>query len=713
MAASGSTPHSAPTGPVVPSLLPRSPIAKLVWAGIAILGAACISTIASHRGESINALWFVAAAICTYLIGFRFYSAWICARVLVLDETRATPAERFNNGRDYVPTNKWVAFGHHFAAIAGPGPLIGPTLAMQFGYLPGTLWILAGSVLGGCVQDMVTMFCSTRRDGRSLGQMAKDELGPVGGWAALIGSLMIIVILIAVLGLVIVKAMKHSPWATATVLGTIPVAMLIGIYMRGIRPGKVLEGSVIGIVLLLGCVWGGGAINGASPEIRSLFDWDDMTCAWFVMIYGFSAAALPVWLLLAPRDYLSTFLKLGVVFMLAASIMALRPDVQMPPLTQFVDGTGPIFKGDLFPFVFITIACGAISGFHSLVSSGTTPKLLANEREIRMIGYGSMALESFVAIMAVVAACVMEPGVYFAINSPAGVVGKLPADAVAKITGWGFPVTVETMDGLAKAMGESTLFARTGGAPSLAVGMATIFSKTFGGTLLDLWYHFAIMFEVLFILTTLDAGTRVGRFMLQDVLKHVSPKLGDVSSYPATVLASVVFVGAWGYFLVQGVQDPLGGVNILWPLFGISNQLLAGIALTVCTGILVKMGKVRYAWVTGAPLAWLAVVCTTAAWQKIFSPNPAIGFLAGANDLAQKLAAGTLPPEKVASAPSLILGQRIDAVLAALFAIILWVVIADMVRMSLRFLRGDRVQPLSESSYVATQLGRIGLAAHV
>jgi carbon starvation protein len=713
MAASDSTPHLTPAATAVPSLMPRGPVAKLVWAGIAILGAACISTIATHRGESINALWFVAAAICTYLIGFRFYSAWICAKVLVLDETRATPAERFNNGRDYVPTNKWVAFGHHFAAIAGPGPLIGPTLAMQFGYLPGTLWILAGSVLGGCVQDMVTMFCSTRRDGRSLGQMAKDELGPVGGWAALIGSLMIIVILIAVLGLVIVKAMKHSPWATATVLGTIPVAMLIGVYMRGIRPGKVLEGSIIGIVLLLVCVWGGGAINGASPDIRSLFDWDDMQCAWFVMIYGFSAAALPVWLLLAPRDYLSTFLKLGVVFMLAASIMLLRPDVQMPPLTQFIDGSGPIFKGDLFPFVFITIACGAISGFHSLVSSGTTPKLLANEKEIRMIGYGSMALESFVAIMAVVAACVMEPGVYFAINSPAGVVGKLPADAVAKISGWGFPVTVEAMDSLAKGMGESTLFARTGGAPSLAVGMATIFSKTFGGKLLDLWYHFAIMFEVLFILTTLDAGTRVGRFMLQDVLKHVSPALGNVSSYPATTLASFAFVAAWGYFLVQGVQDPLGGVNILWPLFGISNQLLAGIALTVCTGILVKMGKVRYAWVTAAPLAWLSVVCTTAAWQKIFSPNPAIGFLSGANDLAQKLAAGTLPPEKVASAPSLILGQRIDAVLAALFAIILWVVIADMLRMSVRFLKGGRVQPLSESKYIPTQLGGVALGAHV
>jgi len=683
--------------------MPKSILSKLMWLAIAVAGASAIGGIAIHRGEPINALWFIVAAVGTYLVAYRFYSAWICAKVLVLDETRATPAERFNNGRDFVPTNKWVAFGHHFAAIAGPGPLIGPTLAMQFGYLPGTLWILAGAVLGGCVQDMIIMFCSTRRDGRSLGQMARDELGPVGGWAALIGSLMIIVILIAVLGLVIVKAMKHSPWATATVLGTIPVAMLIGIYMRGIRPGRVLEGSIIGIVLLLCCVWAGGVING-SESLKGYFDWNDMTCAWFVMIYGFAAAALPVWLLLAPRDYLSTFLKLGVVFMLAAAILILAPEVKMPPLTQFVDGTGPIFKGNLFPFVFITIACGAISGFHSLVSSGTTPKLLANEREIRMIGYGSMALESFVAIMAVIAACVMAPGIFFAINSPPGVVGKEAADAVATITSWGYPVTVEQMSALATEMGEKTLFGRVGGAPSLAVGMATIFSSTFGGKLLDMWYHFAIMFEVLFILTTLDAGTRVGRFMLQDLLKHVSKPLGDVSSYPATVVASAIFVAAWGYFLVQGVQDPLGGVNILWPLFGISNQLLAGIALTVATGILIKMGKVRYAWVTGLPLTWLAIVCTTAAWQKVFSPNPAIGFLAGANDLAQKLAAGALPPEKVASAPSLILGQRIDAVLALLFAAILWIVIADMFRMSYRFLNGKQVQPLSESPHTPTQL---------
>jgi carbon starvation protein len=678
-------------------------LSKVVWIGIAIAGAIALGNIATHRGETINAIWFVVAAAGVYLVAYRFYSAWICARVLVLDETRATPAERFNNGRDFVPTNKWVAFGHHFAAIAGPGPLIGPTLAMQFGYLPGTIWILVGAVLGGCVQDMVIMFCSVRRDGRSLGQMARDELGPLGGWAAMIGTMTIMIILIAVLGLVVVNAMKHSPWATATVLGTIPVAMLVGIYMRGLRPGRVLEGSIIGIALLLLCVGGGGWID-HNETLRGWFDWDGMSCAWFVMIYGFAAAVLPVWLLLAPRDYLSTFLKLGVVFLLAIAIVYIHPDMKMPALTQFVDGTGPIFKGNLFPFVFITIACGAISGFHSLVSSGTTPKLLASEKEIRMIGYGSMALESFVAIMAVIAACVLEPGVYFAINSPAGVVGKAATDAVATISSWGFPVTAETMQMLAQEMGEKTLFARTGGAPSLAVGMATIFSSTFGGTLLSLWYHFAIMFEVLFILTTLDAGTRVGRFMLQDLLKHVWQPIGNVSSYPATVVSSFIFVACWGYFLWQGVKDPMGGVNILWPLFGISNQLLAGIALSVATGILVKMGKVKFAWVTGLPLTWLAIVCTTAAFEKVFSPNPAIGFLAGAGDLAAKLAAGTLPAERAASAPQLILGQRIDAALALLFAALLWIVIIDMLRVSVRFMKGQSVLPLTESRYVKTQL---------
>ncbi|HEY7841273.1 MAG TPA: carbon starvation CstA family protein [Gammaproteobacteria bacterium] len=675
----------------------------LPWVAVVLLGAWAFASIAQYRGETVNAVWFIIAAICVYLVGYRFYSAWICAKVLVLDETRATPAERFNNGRDFVPTNRWIVFGHHFAAIAGPGPLIGPTLAMQFGYLPGTIWILVGAVLGGCVQDMIIMFMSTRRDGRSLGRMAHDELGPVGGWAAQVGTMMIMIILIAVLGLVIVNAMKHSAWATSTVLGTIPVAMLVGVYMHGVRPGRILEGSAIGLVLLLVCVAGGGWVA-ASDSLRGFFEWDGMTCAWFVMIYGFLAAVLPVWLLLAPRDYLSTFMKLGVVVLLAVSIMVLAPDIRMPSVTRFIDGTGPIFKGDLFPFVFITIACGAISGFHSLVSSGTTPKLLANEREIRMIGYGSMALESFVAIMAVVAACVLEPGVYFAINSPAGVVGKSAADAVQTISSWGFPVGVETMEELAREMGESTLFARTGGAPSLAVGMASIFSEVFGGTLLAMWYHFAIMFEVLFILTTLDAGTRCGRFMLQDILKHVWKPMGDVSSYPMTVVSSLIFVGAWGYFLVQGVRDPLGGVNILWPLFGISNQLLAGIALSVATGILIKSGKLKFAWVTGLPLAWLAAICTWASVEKVFSPNPQIGFLSGARGMAEALAAGTLPAERAAVAPQLIVGMQIDAVLAILFAAILWVVILDMLRVSFRVATGRAVRPVAETPYVRSTL---------
>jgi len=667
----------------------------IIWLAVLVLGVSGVSTIALNRGESISAMWFITAALCIYAIAYRFYAAWIAATVLTVDETRATPAERLENGRDFIPTNKWVVFGHHFAAIAGPGPLIGPTLAAQFGYLPGTLWILIGAVLGGAVQDMVTLFFSTRRNARSLGQMARDEIGPIGGAAALIGTFLIMIILIAVLGLVVVNAMKHSPWATSTVAATIPIAMIVGFYMRNFRPGRVLEASTLGVILLLLAVVGGGWID-HSPSLRGLFDHDGLSLAWMIIAYGFAAAVMPVWLLLAPRDYLSTFVKLGTVILLAVAIIILQPQVHMPAFTQFTDGSGPIFGGKLFPFVFITIACGAISGFHALIASGTTPKLLANERDIRMIGYGAMLLESFVAIMAMIAATVLEPGIFFAINSPAGVVGKDAVDAIAKINSWGFAVTVEQMNQLAKDMGESSLFARTGGAPSLAVGMASIFGSAFGKGMLAIWYHFAIMFEAIFILTTLDAGTRVGRFMLQDMLGNIWPKMGQTSWMPSVIFTSALVVAGWGYFLYIGVIDPNGGVNILWPLFGIANQMLAAIALCVATGILVKSGKLKYAWVTGLPLVWLVIITTTAAWQKIFSDDIRVGFFAAANDLTAKLATGALPADKAAVAPQLIFNQQLDAYLTMFFISVLWVVIVDMLYVTYKYLAGKPLLPLTE-----------------
>jgi carbon starvation protein len=670
------------------------------WLAIALLGAGAVGGIALNRGESINSLWFIAAAVCIYALGYRFYSAFIAARVLVLDSSRATPAERLNDGRDFVPTNKWIVFGHHFAAIAGPGPLIGPTLAAQFGYLPGTLWILVGAVLGGCVQDFVTLFFSTRRDGRSLGQMARDELGPVGGAVALIGVMAIMIILIAVLGLVVVNAMKHSPWATSTVAATIPIALLIGVYMRGIRPGWVLEGTAIGVTLLVFAVIGGGWIDD-HPSLRGWFDYEGPELALMVIVYGFAAAVLPVWLLLAPRDYLSTFMKIGTIIALAIAIVILRPEVKMPAFTQFVDGTGPIFGGELFPFVFITVACGAISGFHSLVASGTTPKLLINESDARFIGYGAMMMESFVAIMAMVAATVLDPGVYFAINSPAGVVGKEAVAAVAEISSWGFPVSVEQMQTLASAMGESTLFARTGGAPSLAVGMASIFGSIFGNGLLAVWYHFAIMFEALFILTTLDAGTRVARFMLQDLLGNVIPALGRTSWYPSVLLCSALVVGAWGYFLYVGTIDPLGGINSLWPLFGIANQMLAAIALCVATTILVKSGKRRFAWITAVPLLWLVIITSTAAWEKLFSPELRVGFIAHAHDLAAQLARGSLSPDE---AGQLIFNDQLDAVLTVVFLATTWVLVLETLRVCYCAVTGRRHPPLTETPRIPSRL---------
>ena len=683
---------------------------KLAGLLLAIVGAFAIGGIALHRHEPINALWIITAAICIYLLGYRFYAAWIATRVLQVDATRATPAERLNNGRDFVPTHRAIVFGHHFAAIAGPGPLVGPTLAAQFGYLPGTLWILVGAVFGGCVQDMTILLMSTRRNGRSLGQMARDEFGPFGGFAALIGTLLIMVILCAVLSLVIVNVMKHSPWASSTVFATIPAAIIVGLYLRVWRPGRVLEGTVLGVALVLAALLGGGWLD-HQPQLRVLFDYSALTLAGFVVVYGFLAAILPVWLLLAPRDYLSTFLKLGTVILLAIAIVITHPQIKMPAITPFVDGTGPLFGGKVFPFVFITIACGAISGFHALIASGTSPKLISNEADVRLVGYGSMALESFVAIMALIAATLLDPGVFFAINAGAGVVGATPELAVHTISGWGFPVTVEQMRDLAHAMGEQTLFARTGGAPSLAVGMASIFGSTFGRGLLALWYHFAIMFEAVFLLATLDAGTRVGRFMVQDLLGRAWEPLGRTSWYPSVLFSSAVIVGAWGYFLYVGVIDPNGGVNILWPLFGISNQMLAAIALSIATGILVKSGRARYALVTLVPLGWLAIVTTTAAWQKITSADVHIGLFAAANDLAAKLAAGVLAPERAAVAPQLIFNQRLDGWLAMLFTAILWFIILDMVRVSVRRLRGHAVPASSEAPYQATRLKTVILGA--
>jgi carbon starvation protein len=681
----------------------KTPLRVGAWILVSIAGASAVGGIALHRGESINAMWFVVAAICVYLIGYRFYSGWIASRVLALDATRATPAERLDNGRDFVPTHRSIVFGHHFAAIAGAGPLVGPTLAAQFGYLPGTLWLLVGAVLAGCVQDMLVLFCSTRRDGRSLAHLAREQLGRFGATAATIATLAIMIILMAVLALVVVKAMAHSAWSTSTVFATIPIAILVGVYLRVLRPGRVLEATILGVGLMLLAVVAGGWVD-QHPTLHAWFDLDDLSLAWFVIGYGFVAAILPVWLLLAPRDYLSTFIKLGVVFLLAFAIVVLQPEIRMPALTRFIDGTGPIFSGELFPFLFITLACGAISGFHSLVSSGTTPKLIARETDVRMVGYGSMALESFVAIMALIAACVLDPGVYFAINTAAGAVGADPATATATITAWGFPVDAATMRELAESMGEQTLFGRTGGAPSLAVGMAHIFGSTFGEGLFAVWYHFAIMFEAIFILTVLDAGTRVGRFIMQDALGAIWEPLGRTSWYPSAWLSSILVVAGWGYFLYIGVIDPNGGINILWPLFGLSNQMLAAIALAVVTAIFVKTGRLRYAWVPGLPLAWLVTVTSVAAWQKIFSDDVKIGFFAAAQDLADKLAAGALPPDRAAVAPQLIFNQQLDGWLAAFFLIVVWTIVIDMLRGCWLHLSGKRVASSTETPYVATQL---------
>ncbi|MBI3666833.1 MAG: carbon starvation protein A [Acidobacteria bacterium] len=678
---------------------------KLVWIAVAIAAAICLGGVAFYRGEHINSLWLVVAAGCSYLIGFRFYGRFIAARVMALDDNRATPSERLNNGRDFVPTNRWIVLGQHFAAIAGPGPLVGPVLAAQFGYLPGALWIVIGGVLGGAVQDFVILFASMRRDGKSLGQIAREEVGKIGGFSALVSVLMIMIILLAVVALVVVNALKGSPWGTFTIAATMPIAILMGLYLRYWRPGKVLEVSAIGFVLILLAVLGGRWVA-ESAAVAPWFTWGAVALAWAIILYGFLASALPVWFLLAPRGYLSTFVKLGVIALLAAGILVLRPSLELPAFTRFVDGTGPIFAGKIFPFCFITIACGAVSGFHSLISSGTTPKLIAKEWHAWPVGYGSMLMESAVAIMAMIAASVMSPGAYFAVNSPAGVVGAAPEAAAQTISSWGFPVQASEMQELANQVGEATLFNRTGGAPSFALGMAHIFARAGGGrAAMGIWYHFAIMFEALFILAILDAGTRVGRFMLQDLLGHVWKPLGRTSWYPSILLTSGLVVAGWGYFLYQGVVDPLGGINSLWPLFGISNQLLATIALCVATTILVKMHRARYMWVTCVPLAWLLAVTMTASYQKVFSPSPRLGFLAAANVLAQQVAAGEVPAAKLAETQTLIFNNRLDAAVCAIFAVMVIVIVFDSVRAWTGILRGTREPRLFETPFVLSQLG--------
>jgi len=669
---------------------------------VAVTAAFCLGAIALNRGEHINSIWLVLAAACSYATGYRFYSRFLAARVLALDDRRATPAERLRDGQDFEPTNKWILFGHHFAAIAGPGPLVGPVLAAQFGYLPGTLWIIIGAVLGGAAQDFVILFASMRRDGKSLGQMAREEIGKVAGFCALITVLLIMIIMLAVMALVVVNALKGSPWGAFTIAATIPIAVFMGLYLRYWRPAKVLECSAIGVILVMAAIFAGRSVA-ESAVLAPQFTLGAMALAVAIIVYGFLASALPVWLLLAPRGYLSTFVKLGVILMLGVGILFVRPELQLPAFTRFVDGTGPIFAGKIFPFCFITIACGSISGFHALIASGTTPKMIAKEGNARPVGYGSMVLESFVAIMAMIAACVLQPGVYFAVNSPAATVGSTPAAAVATISSWGFPVTVADMTNLARGVGEQTLFYRTGGAPSLALGMAHIFARGGGGqAVIGFWYHFAIMFEALFILTILDTGTRVGRFMLQDFLGHVWKPLGRTSWMPGVVATSALIVGAWGYFLIQGVRDPLGGINSLWPLYGTANQLLAAIALSVATTILLKMHGAKYLWITCAPLAWLVTVTFTAAWQKIFSPVPAIGFLAQADRLEASLRAGTAAD--VAATQTLIFNARLDAVLCGVFLVLVATILLDSMRVWVGILRGTRSARVCEAPFVLSQL---------
>ncbi len=681
-------------------------VAGAGWTVVALFGALCLGTLALNRGESVNAIWMVGAAVAVFSIAYRFYARFIVQRALGVDPTRATAAHRRNDGLDYVPTDRVVLFGHHFAAIAGAGPLVGPVLAAQMGYLPGTLWILFGVVLAGAVQDMVTLFLSNRRDGRTLGDMIRAELGPTAGAVAMIGILAIMVILLAVLALIVVKALAESPWGTFTVAMTIPIALLMGVYVRWIRPGRILEVSIIGLTLLILAVIVGGWVA-ADPGWAAAFTFDGKALAWMLIAYGFVAAVLPVWLLLAPRDYLSTFLKIGTIALLAIAIVLVAPELRMPATTRFVDGTGPVWAGPLFPFLFITIACGAVSGFHALVSSGTTPKMLRSEGDIRLIGYGGMLTEAFVAVMALTAAAALQPGVYFAMNSPVAAIGGTVESAAAAISQWGFVVTPEQLTQTARDVGETTILSRTGGAPTLAVGMAQIFGQLFAGEgMVAFWYHYAILFEALFILTTVDAGTRVGRFMIQDLLGMAYPPLRRTEAWTANLIATALCVGGWGWFLYQGVVDPLGGINTLWPLFGIANQMLAGMALTFATAALVKSKRDAYAWVTGMPATWVLVCTVTAGWMKVFGDDPKIGFLAHAQRFGDALARGEVlaPAQDLAQMQQIVRNDWINASLALLFMSVMLATVVFAVRAVLKARRHPEPTS-SETPYVALPTG--------
>ncbi|OZB61215.1 MAG: carbon starvation protein A [Lysobacterales bacterium 14-68-21] len=678
---------------------PSSPAGKILWAAIAIIGAFCLSVVALRRGESINAIWLVAAAISVFVIGYRFYGTFINNRVLQLDPSRATPAVLRNDGLDYVPTDKWVVFGHHFAAIAGAGPLVGPVLAAQMGYLPGTLWILFGVVFAGAVQDFMILGLSIRRDGRSLGNMLRDELGPLPGIVAMFGVLVLMMIVLAVLALVVVKALTHSPWGTFTVACTIPIALLMGAYLRWFRPGRILEVSLIGLVLLLGSIWLGKAVYD-SPVWGPMFDFDAKHLAWMLIAYGFCASVLPVWLLLAPRDYLSTFLKIGTIALLALAIFLAAPMLQLPAVTKFIDGTGPVFAGNLFPFLFITIACGAVSGWHSIISSGTTPKLLANEGQAQMVGYGGMLMEAFVAIMALVAAASLHPGVYFAMNSPGALIGTTVEHAATTISQWGFVVTPDQLTQTAKDIGENSILSRAGGAPTLAVGMAQLLHGIIPGEgMMGFWYHYAILFEALFILTTVDAGTRVGRFMIQEIAGLVHKPLQHTESWTGNLLATAICVSLWGYFLYQGAVDPLGGINTLWPLFGIANQMLAAIALMLCTVVVVKLKRQRYMWAPGIPALWLIVCTLTAGYEKLVGP---ISFTAAANKYAQGIADGKLiaPAKTMDEMRRIVSNNHVDTALTGLFMALVVVMALFALQAILRAMRAN--QPTArEEPYVA------------